>query len=117
MRMLSLVPLGVFAMSSSAAFAADAVTFPLSVATSKDVSYACKDGKDVTVSYVNATNGDSFAYLAIDGTPHVFVGVTSGSGARYASGRYIWWNKGETGTLSLDGSNAAPLLSDCKEKK
>lgn len=99
--------------ASTLAFATDAVTFPLSVATSKDVHYACKDKKDVTVSYVNATNGDSFAYLPIDGTPHVFVGVTSGSGARYASGRYIWWNKGETGTLSVDGSKAAPLLAEC----
>ena len=117
MKTSSLVCLACLALPGASAFAADTVTFPLSVATSKDVHYTCKDKKDVTASYVNATNGDSFAYLAVDGTPHVFVGVTSGSGARYASGRYIWWNKGETGTLSVDGSKAAPLLADCMAAK
>ena len=118
MKMSSPVCFALLAASSGCAFAAGgAVTFPLSVALSKDVHYVCKDNKDVTVSYVNATNGDAFAYLPIDGTQHVFVGVTSGSGARYASGRYIWWNKGETGTLSLDGSRSSPLLADCKERK
>ena len=116
MKMSSLVCCASLMLPAASAFAAGAVTFPLSVATSKDVHYVCKDHKDVTVSYVNATNGDAFAYLPVDGTPHVFVGVTSGSGARYASGRYIWWNKGETGTLSLDGSPSAPLLADCSAK-
>ena len=110
MKMPSLVFL---AALPGAAAAADAVTFPLSVASSKDVHYVCKDNKDLTVSYVNATNGDAFAYLAADGKQHVFVAVTSGSGARYASGRYIWWNKGNTGTLSVDGEKSAPLLADC----
>jgi len=117
MKMSSLVCSAVLLLPAGSAFAAGAVTFPLSVATSKDVRYVCKDNKDITVSYVNATNGDAFAYLPVDGAPHVFVGVTSGSGARYASGRYIWWNKGDTGTLSLDGSRAAPLLADCNARK
>jgi membrane-bound inhibitor of C-type lysozyme len=117
MKMSSLVCSAVLLLPAGSAFAAGAVTFPLSVATSKDVHYVCKDNKDITVSYVNATNGDAFAYLPVDGAPHVFVGVTSGSGARYASGRYIWWNKGDTGTLSLDGSRAAPLLADCNARK
>jgi membrane-bound inhibitor of C-type lysozyme len=117
MKMSSLVCSALLLLPAGSAFAAGAVTFPLSVATSKDVHYVCKDNKDITVSYVNATNGDAFAYLPVDGAPHVFVGVTSGSGARYASGRYIWWNKGDTGTLSLDGSRAAPLLADCNARK
>jgi membrane-bound inhibitor of C-type lysozyme len=116
MNVSSLVCFAVLTLPGSA-FAAGAVTFPLSVATSKDVHYVCKDHKDVTVSYVNATNGDSFAYLPVDGTPHVFVAITSGSGARYASGRYIWWNKGDTGALSVDGSRSSPLLADCMAQK
>ena len=116
MKMSSLVFFAVLALPGSA-FAAGAVTFALSVATSKDVHYVCKGNKDVMVSYVNATNGDAFAYLPVDGTPHVFVAVTSGSGARYASGRYIWWNKGDTGTLSIDGSRSSPLLADCTAQK
>jgi membrane-bound inhibitor of C-type lysozyme len=114
MKMPSLVCCALLTLPAAPAFAAGTVAFPISVATSKDVHYVCKDDKDVTVSYVNATNGDSFAYLPVEGTQHVFVGVTSGSGARYASGRYIWWNKGETGTLGIDGSRSAPLLADCK---
>src|SRR3954463_4950668 len=113
MKISSLVAFALLMLPAAAAVAADAVSFPLSVATSKDVHYVCKDGKDLTVSYVNATNGDSFAYLPVEGTPHVFVGVTSGSGARYASGRYIWWNKGDTGALSVEGSKSAPLAADC----
>jgi len=99
------------------AAAGTGVSFPdLSVASSSKVDYVCKGDQHVTVSYINATNGDSFAYLAVDGTPHVFFGVTSGSGARYASGRYIWWSKGRTGFLALDGDgNAPPLLADCAE--
>jgi membrane-bound inhibitor of C-type lysozyme len=113
MRSISFVVL--LALNAGPTFAdSGAVAFPLSVASSKDVHYVCKDKKDITVSYVNATNGDAFAYLPVDGKPHVFVGVTSGSGARYASGRYIWWNKGDTGALSVDGGrSAAPLLADC----
>ena len=116
MKMASLVGFAVLTLPGSA-LAAGAVTFPLSVATSKDVHYVCKDKKNVSVSYVNATNGDAFAYLTVDGTPHVFVAITSGSGVRYASGRYIWWNKGDTGTLSIDGSRSSPLLADCMEQK
>lgn len=117
MKMSSLVCFALLMLPAGSVFAAGAVTFPLSVASSKDVHYVCKDKKDITVSYVNATNGDAFAYLPVEGAQHVFVGVTSGSGARYASGRYIWWNKGDTGTLSVDGSRGAPLLADCTAQK
>ena len=99
------------------AAAGTGVSFPdLGVASSSKADYVCKGDRRITVTYINATNGDSFAYLPVDGTPHVFVGVMSGSGARYASGRYIWWGKGRTGFLALDGDgNAPPLLADCAE--
>jgi len=103
------------ALLTSSASAADVVSFPGITVTSAVVShYVCKDKHEVTVSYINASNGDSFATVPIDGTPHVFVNVLSGSGARYASGRYIWWNKGNTGMLMIDGDDTAPpLLADC----
>lgn len=103
------------ASMASGASAADVVSFPGITVTSTVVSrYVCKDKHEVTVSYINASNGDSFATLPIDGTPHVFVSVLSGSGARYASGRYIWWSKGNTGMLLIDGDDSAPpLLADC----
>jgi membrane-bound inhibitor of C-type lysozyme len=104
---------------AGAASAGTPVTFAgLEVASSSDVRYACGGGKEVTVAYVNATNGDSFAYLPVDGARHVFVSVMSGSGVRYAWGRYIWWNKGNTGMLVVDGDESAPpVLGDCVAKR
>jgi membrane-bound inhibitor of C-type lysozyme len=101
------------------ALAGAPVAFPgLEVSTSSEVQYACAGGKAVTVHYINATNGDSFAYLPVDGTKHVFVAVMSGSGVRYAWNRYIWWSKGDTGTLTVDGDDAAPpVLADCNAKR
>jgi membrane-bound inhibitor of C-type lysozyme len=115
MKIMSSALAAALAIPAGAVSAADAVTFPgLTVASSSQAHYTCKGGRKVTVSYVNASNGDSFAYLPVDGTQHVFVGVMSGSGARYASGRYIWWNKGDTGMLIVDGDESAPpLLADC----
>lgn len=100
------------------ASAADAVSFPdVTVRNTVTAHYACKNNKEVAVSYVNATNGDSFAVLPVDGTKHVFVAVLSGSGVRYASGRYIWWNTGNTGKLIVDGDDSAPpLLAECVAK-
>jgi membrane-bound inhibitor of C-type lysozyme len=104
---------------ASDAFARSPVTFAgLEAASSSEAHYACAGGKEVTVAYVNASNGDSFAYLPVDGTKHVFVSVMSGSGVRYASGRYIWWSKGDTGTLVVDGDESAPpVLADCVAKR
>jgi membrane-bound inhibitor of C-type lysozyme len=93
------------------------VSFPGSdVANSLARDYRCKDGKQVSVLYINTTHGDSLAYLPVDGKRHIFVAVMSGSGVRYASGPYIWWNKGKQGNLTRDGdNNAPPLLADCME--
>jgi membrane-bound inhibitor of C-type lysozyme len=95
----------------------ETVSFPQStVANSTARDYACKDNKTVSVLYINTTAGDSLAYLAVDGKQHIFVAVMSGSGVRYASGPYIWWNKGRQGNLTRDGDNSAPpLLADCME--
>jgi membrane-bound inhibitor of C-type lysozyme len=48
----------------------------------------------------------------------VFVAVMSGSGVRYAWGRYIWWSKGNGGQLIVDGDESAPpVLADCIAKR
>lgn len=106
-------------LAATPALAGAPVAFPgLEVSTSSEVRYACAGGKAVTVSYVNASNGDSFAYLPVDGTKHVFVAVMSGSGVRYAWNRYIWWSKGDTGQLLVDGdASAPPVLADCSAKR
>jgi len=78
----------------------------------KTVTYACENHDPVTVQYVNAAP-NFLALLPIDGKPVVLVNVITASGAKYVSGSYEWWNKGNTATLHdvTEGLDAAPVLS------
>lgn len=61
-----------------------------------------------TVEYLNAGE-NHLAVLPIHGQGLVFANVISGSGARYAAGRYIWWDAGARGvTLYADGVDGHP---------
>ncbi|GGG76432.1 MliC family protein [Edaphobacter dinghuensis] len=61
-----------------------------------------------TVDYLNAGE-NHLAVLPIHGQALVFANVISGSGARYAAGRYIWWDAGARGvTLYADGVDGHP---------
>lgn len=61
-----------------------------------------------TVEYLNAGE-NHLAVLPIHGQALVFANVISGSGARYAAGRYIWWDAGARGvTLYADGVDGHP---------
>lgn len=62
------------------------------------VQYQC-DAQGVTiglpsgnfsVEYVNG-GGNSLVVVPVGGSSLIFANVTSGSGARYAAGQYIWW--------------------------
>ena len=77
--------------------------------------YTCATGRILQVTYLNATNGQSFAVLPVKGTQMLFVSVMSGSGAKYQAGSYTWWTKGPQATLydAILGEDAPPLLSDC----
>jgi membrane-bound inhibitor of C-type lysozyme len=77
--------------------------------------YTCATGRIVQVTYLNATNGQSFAVLPVKGKQMLFVNVLSGSGAKYQAGSYTWWTKGPQATLydAMQGDDAPPLLSDC----
>jgi membrane-bound inhibitor of C-type lysozyme len=96
----------------------ETVSFPGTAVANKQVrSYLCDGNKRLGVLYINTTDGDSFAYLPVDGTQHVFVTVMSGSGAKYASGPYVWWTKGPQGNLTReDDTDAPPLLANCVEQ-
>ncbi|NRP69520.1 Membrane-bound lysozyme inhibitor of C-type lysozyme [Ensifer psoraleae] len=61
------------------------------------VRYSC-GGETVEAEYINA-GPVSLVTFSIGGTYIVASGVISGSGARYAGGRYIWWTEGEEATL------------------
>jgi membrane-bound inhibitor of C-type lysozyme len=118
MKMLPLLYAAVFLIPALATARNESVSFPgIAVANQQIRAYRCDNNKQISVLYINATNDDSFAYLPVDGTPHVFVTVMSGSGAKYASGPYVWWTKGPQGNLTREGdSGAPPLLANCVEQ-
>ena len=65
-----------------------------------------------TVEYLNAGE-NHLAVLPVHGTQMVFANVISASGARYAAGRYIWWDAGDRGvTLYAEGIDGHPK-ADC----
>jgi membrane-bound inhibitor of C-type lysozyme len=118
MKTRSLLYILMLMVPALAAATSESVSFPdVTVANKQVRAYHCDGNKRVSVLYVNATNGDSFAYLPVDGTRHVFVTVMSGSGAKYASGPYVWWTKGPQGNLTREGvSGSPPLLANCVEQ-
>jgi membrane-bound inhibitor of C-type lysozyme len=76
--------------------------------------YDC-GGNAVDVEYINV-EPDHLAIVPVEGRKRVFVLVLSGSGARYASGQYIWWSKGKEASFydETRGADAPPLLT-CAE--
>ncbi|NMV37447.1 MliC family protein [Ralstonia insidiosa] len=85
----------------------------------RDVRYTCEGGKTLAVKYM--TVGDTpLASMVLDGKTLVFANVIAASGARYASGQYVWWTKGPTGFLTDEtlpaGRNTGNVLyRDCNE--
>lgn len=81
------------------------------------LNYRC-DGQDapIRVEYVNA-DPVFLALLPVAGEMRVFVNVISASGARYASGQYVWWTKGETASLydEMAQEGTAPLSCAVEE--
>ncbi len=63
----------------------------------RTVVYRCGE-ESVTADYIEA-GSVSLAVLAIGKEFVVASNVVSGSGARYAGDRYIWWTKGEEASL------------------
>jgi membrane-bound inhibitor of C-type lysozyme len=103
---------------ASPAFADTGVNLGLSLsgdAEIKIVTYTCEGHDPITVQYVNAAP-NFLAVMPIDGHQTVFVNVVTGSGAKYVSGQYEWWNKGTDATLHdvTEGLDAAPVLM-CSE--
>lgn len=87
--------------TAGAAAAEATLSIPLELGTSGNVqseTYSCGDGDPFPVQFVNS-GANALAIMEIDGEERIFVNVVSGSGARYASGPYIWWTKGNTATL------------------
>ncbi|MDQ0316598.1 MliC family protein [Amorphus orientalis] len=106
---LSLAAALVLAPAGAALAADPSATISIDVpgadeATSQKVTYTCGD-KTVAVDYRNA-GSVSLALLTIDDDFVVAANVMSGSGARYAGGKYIWWSTGQ------DAASLTDLMTD-----
>jgi membrane-bound inhibitor of C-type lysozyme len=64
-----------------------------------------------SVEYINGA-GNSLAIVPVAGHSLIFANVTSGSGARYAAGSFIWWEAGGRVTISSD-LIAGKMNSEC----
>jgi hypothetical protein len=63
------------------------------------------------VEYINGA-GNSLVIVPVHETSLIFANVSSGSGARYAAGQYIWWEAGGAVTFYSD-SLAGKTQSAC----
>jgi membrane-bound inhibitor of C-type lysozyme len=110
-------------LASSASFAQETlpkVTISIDMpakATVNSVTYRCGDGASLPVSYVNA-DPNFLAIVPVTGKSIIFASAISGSGARYTSGRYEWWTKGDDAVLRdlTDDENEKPML-ECSVSK
>ncbi|WP_322042978.1 MliC family protein [Paraburkholderia sp. J67] len=78
-------------------------------------SYTCANGKTFKVSYLNASNGQSFALVPVEGRKLLLVGVVAASGVRYVGSNYAWWTKGPGADLydTMADPNAKPIVAGC----
>jgi len=89
----------------------------ISLSNQQTVSYSCEDGAQISVAYLNTQDGQSFAVLPVDGKNRLFVTLLSGSGARYCSGPYVWWSKGDEATLWNERNARRPVHGTCSSNK
>jgi len=83
----------------------------------RSVLYDCSAGEPFSVTYINAApNFLALVPIADEPELHVFASVISASGARYASGQWIWWTSGADASLydATLGEDAEPVLT-CAE--
>jgi membrane-bound inhibitor of C-type lysozyme len=80
-------------------------------------TYRCVGGQSFKVTYWNASNGQSFALLPVQGRPMLLVNAMSADGVRYQAGFVTWWSKGRGGDL-YDARVSAdkPVLRGCQSK-
>lgn len=79
----------------------------------RTVIYQCDNGEGFRVQYVNAAP-NFLAIVPVEGETHIFATTISASGARYVSGPYEWWTKGDEATLrDLMAAEDAPALATC----
>lgn len=111
---MRLVLSGMVVLAGSCAAAASQITIPLAgdvEVQAVEAVYEC-DGRHMPVTYINA-GSISLAVLAVDGETVIASNVISASGARYAGAQYVWWTKGDEGSLYdlMRGGEDEPVAS------
>jgi len=93
---------------------APTLSFPTAIVTDVRLrNYMCSQQRPISVAYVATADGDAFAYLAVEGRPHIFVSVLADLGVKYVTGPYVWWTNGATARLLRTDDPQVPLLDDC----
>lgn len=94
-RLLAAATLGFLAFPAPAVETSMQLVLTLEGNAQRDVmTYQCEGSDELlTVEYVNA-HPIFLAIVPVEGERLIFVNVISGSGARYASGQYVWWTRG-----------------------
>jgi membrane-bound inhibitor of C-type lysozyme len=81
------------------------------------INYDCGKDTPLSVTYINAAP-NFLAILPVEGEANevIFASAISASGARYASGAWVWWTKGTDANLydATLGDDADAILS-CAE--
>ena len=99
--------LALMLLSTPPALAQMSLSIPLDADTqTATTSYSCGD-EPFAVHYLTGPD-NALALLPVDGTRRIFVNVVSASGARYVSGPWEWWSKGDTATLTNLVTRMAP---------
>ena len=78
---------------------------------SKTFEFICPDGVHLKISY--SENGEK-ATLIYEKKKYELERTISASGARYSDGHLIFWNKGDTAFIEIDGKK---IHQDCDLKK
>lgn len=81
------------------------------------IQYDCAAETPTQVTYINAAP-NFLALVAVpdEPTPLVFASVIAASGARYASGQWVWWSKGAEASLyDQTLGEDAPAVLTCAE--
>ena len=103
------------AVPSALVTASSALTLTLDSASDIERTsalYQCDNGELLSVQYINAAP-NFIALVPVEGEVHLFVTTLSGSGARYVSGPFEWWNTGDETSLRdlTQGEDADPLAT------
>lgn len=99
-KLLTAATLGLFAFPAPAVETSMQLVLNLEGNAQRDVvTYQCEGFDDpLTVEYVNA-HPIFLALVPVADESLIFVNVISASGARYASGQYVWWTRGSEAQL------------------